>query len=75
MGDPYKGRLAGHALIYGNKGVWHSYPCEAMCACRAHSEPLRTVKERIAWHQEHKADVLDEWVACGCDDRGREILL
>lgn len=75
MGDPYKMRLAGHALIHGGQGVRGQYPDIALCECRAESKELKTVKERRQWHQEHKADVLDSWVAQGCDDRGNEIHL
>lgn len=75
MGDPYKGRLPGHAMIHGTQGVYRCYPDIALCECRAESEPLKTVAARRSWHQEHKADVIDSWVANGCDDKGREIHL
>ena len=75
MADPIKHRLAGHALIHGGRGVMRNYPDVAICECRAESLPLATVAERRTWHQEHKADVLDTWVARGRDDRGREVHL
>lgn len=75
MGDPYKGRVAGHILIYGRAGVFRCYPDEAVCECGARSAPLKTVAQRIAWHQQHKADKIDDFVARGSDDRGREVHL
>jgi hypothetical protein len=75
MGDTYKGRLAGHVLVLGGHGVQSRYPDLARCRCGAESSMLKTRKQRVEWHQQHKADVLDTWVANGCDDRGREIHL
>ena len=75
MGDPYKGKVAGHALKHGSRGVLRNYPDEALCECGARSEPLRTVAERKAWHQQHKADKIDDFIARGSDDRGREVHL
>lgn len=75
MGDPYKGKVAGHALKHGNRGVFRCYPDEAMCECGARSEPLKTVAQRIAWHQQHKSDMIDKFVSNGIDDRGREVHL
>jgi hypothetical protein len=75
MGDPYKGRIAGHIMTHGRVGVFRGYPDEARCECGAHSEPLKTVEQRIAWHQQHKADMVDKFVANGVDDRGREVHL
>jgi hypothetical protein len=80
MGDPVKGKLAGHALVTG----WAStrvYPykqggsVEAVCECGARSPRLATVEARRQWHREHKADVLDTWVSNGVDDRGNEVHL
>lgn len=75
MGDPYKGKIAGHALIHGSRGVFRQYPDKALCGCRAESEPLKTVAERRAWHQQHKADMVDKFLSNGVDERGREVHL
>jgi hypothetical protein len=75
MGDPYKGKIAGHILVHGRYGVFGGYPDEALCECGARSDPLKTCEERIAWHRQHKGDKLDDFVANGCDDRGREVHL
>jgi hypothetical protein len=43
--------------------------------CGAESEVLDTIEQRRAWHRQHKGDKLDDFVARGCDDRGREVHL
>ena len=75
MGDPYKGRLAGHALLRegrlegGRKGPGvRECSCGKFCFCMSDNDARN-------WHRQHKADVLDSWVANGCDDKGREIHL
>jgi len=77
MGDPYKAKVAGHALAHGRIGGPHGryVPRPAVCECGAKSEPLRTVRARVEWHRQHKGDKLDDFVARGCDDRGREVHL
>jgi hypothetical protein len=80
MGDPYKGKVAGHALASGAisgapwplRGKW---PQIAQCECGAESEMLDSIEKRRAWHRQHKGDKLDDFVANGCDDRGREVHL
>lgn len=75
MGDPYKGRVAGHSLAHGAMPVYRKYPDHAMCECGANSPLFRTVEERRAWHRQHKADVIDAQAANGTDERGREVHL
>lgn len=75
MGDPYKGRLAGHSLRIARIGNTGFSPCQSMCECGASMGKLSSGKQAREWHQKHKAEVLDSWVANGCDDKGREIHL
>jgi hypothetical protein len=75
MGDPYKGKLAGHALVRGARAIYRSYPDSALCECGAESEPLKFAYQRVEWHRQHKADKIDDFVANGVDDRGREVHL
>ena len=75
MGDPYKGRLAGHALLNEGKTAEHKNgPGNALCTCGWTMFCVSTY-DRQKEHRQHKADVLDSWVANGCDDKGREIHL
>ena len=64
-------RLAGHALI------WDGLPFpQCSCGEMVPAEKIgQTKKAARTWHREHKAEVLDSWVAQGCDDRGREVHL
>jgi hypothetical protein len=80
MGDPYKGKVAGHALESGGRShAEYPYrkdiPRPAVCECGATSELLPTNEARKQWHREHKADMIDTFVARGVDDRGREVHL
>lgn len=77
MGDPYKGKVAGHAMLHGRISGSHGrgIPRVAQCECGARSEPLMTIAQRVAWHQQHKADKIDDFVARGSDDRWREVHL
>lgn len=75
MGDPYKGKVAGHALVYGWRGVYRQYPDIARCECGVESPFFDTVAQRREWHRQHKADKIDDFVANGIDDRGREVHL
>lgn len=67
MGDPYKGRLAGHVLLPSGPGGF------SFCSCGAKTGPVDTFKKQREWHREHKAEVIDAWVARGIDDRGRAV--
>ncbi len=80
MGDPYKGKVAGHALQCGGRGSAEfpfrkGLPMSGVCECGAKSEPLATVEARREWHRQHKADKIDDFVCNGVDDRGREVHL
>lgn len=74
MGDPYKGKVAGHALRITRLAGRFS-PCQSMCECGASIGKLSSEKQARAWHQQHKADKIDDFVANGVDDRGREVHL
>jgi len=80
MGDPYKGKVAGHALMLGGRShaefpYRKDLPRPAVCECGAKSKLLKTIQERKEWHRQHKADKIDDFVANGIDDRGREVHL
>jgi hypothetical protein len=80
MGDPYKGRLSGHSLLFEGQPCGLNFYARSgngsgKCSCGELSPILPTNAARKRWHREHKADVLDSWVAQGCDDKGREIHL
>lgn len=80
MGDPYKGKVAGHSLQSGGQAVG-IYPgraaiaVPAICECGAQSMPIVTMAKRRAWHRQHKGDMIDTFVSRGVDDRGREVHL
>jgi hypothetical protein len=75
MADPYKGKLAGHALRVSRIGSTPFSPCQSMCECGASSGRLSSEKQARTWHREHKADMIDRFVIRGVDDRGREVHL
>jgi hypothetical protein len=81
MGDPYKGKLPGHALKWAGRCSSEFYyrknqPERAICECGAESPDLpNTVEARKAWHRQHKADMIDTFVHNGMDDRGNEVYL
>jgi hypothetical protein len=75
MGDPILKRLSGHSLKFSWRSENHTVsPCDAYCECGEFA-PTVSLKGARLWHRQHKADVLDSWVANGCDDKGREIHL
>ena len=74
MGDPYKSKLAGHSLLYGGRCGTNIGP--ARCSCGAQSQiSYSRVSERQAWHHQHKADKIDDFVHNGVDNRGNEVHL
>jgi hypothetical protein len=68
MGDPYKGRLAGHSLfgeggpdtLEGEPLLLKYYSGRGKCSCGAVSEILPSTTQRRAWHRQHKADVISK---------------
>jgi hypothetical protein len=57
--------VKGHRLLPGGlayeetrKVVAATATGMAICQCGAHSAPLRSNIDRLAWHREHLADVL-----------------
>ena len=80
MGDPYKGKLAGHSLVYGGHNYFANNPTRngvgrGHCSCGEVSDELPTTSSRQQWHRQHKADKIDDFVANGVDDKGREVHL
>jgi len=75
MADEYKGRLAGHTLVGEGrlpgrrKGAGTRYcTCGWNMFCASDNDAKRE-------HRKHKGDKIEDFVANGVDDRGREVHL
>jgi hypothetical protein len=75
MGDPYKGRLAGHALRWDRTGKSSFSPVWSTCECGKSPFGLSSLKQAREWHRIHKAEMIDTFVSQGVDDRGRPVHL